>query len=87
MDWYWWAFFLLIVVMLLAMDLGLFQRKAHEVKLREAIESTALRVALALLFCLGIYFGWIGGYETQGAGGTGRLGISHRLPGRDRPEH
>ena len=64
MDWYWWAFFLLIVAVLLGMDLGLFQRKAHEVKLPEAIQSTTLRVALALLFCLGIYWGWIGGYET-----------------------
>ena len=73
MDWYWWAFFLLIVVMLLAMDLGLFQRKAHEVKLREAIESTGLRVALALLFCLGIYFGWIGGYETKALGAQAGL--------------
>jgi tellurite resistance protein TerC len=64
MDWYWWAFFLFVVAVLLGMDLGLFQRKAHEVKLPEAIQSTTLRVALALLFCLGIYWGWIGGYET-----------------------
>ena len=64
MDWYWWAFFLFIIVVLLGMDLGFFQRKAHEVKLSEAIQSTTLRVALALLFCLGIYLGWIGGYDT-----------------------
>lgn len=65
MDWYWWVFFFLIVTVLLAMDLGLFQRKAHEVKLSEAVQSTTLRVALALLFCVGIYLGWIGGYETR----------------------
>jgi len=65
MDWYWWAFFLFIVAVLLGMDLGLFQRKAHEVKLPEAVQSTTLRVALALLFCAGIYWGWIGGYETK----------------------
>jgi tellurite resistance protein TerC len=65
MHWYWWALFLFIVAVLLGMDLGLFQRKAHEVKLTEAIQSTTLRVALALLFCLGIYGGWIGGYETK----------------------
>ena len=64
MDWYWWIFFLLIVAILLAMDLGLFQRKAHEVQLPEAIQSTTLRVVLALLFCAGIYWGWIGGYDT-----------------------
>jgi tellurite resistance protein TerC len=64
MDWHWWAFFFFIVVVLLATDLGLFQRKAHEVKLSEAVQSTSLRVALALIFCAGIYWGWIGGYET-----------------------
>ncbi|HEU4680068.1 MAG TPA: TerC family protein, partial [Terrimicrobiaceae bacterium] len=67
MHWYWWAIFLALVAVLLAMDLGLFQRKAHEVKLAEALQSTALRVALALLFCGGIYLGWIGGYETKEA--------------------
>jgi tellurite resistance protein TerC len=65
MDWHWWALFLLVVAVLLGMDLGLFQRKAHEVKLSEAVQSTTLRVVLALLFCAGIYFGWIGGYEGQ----------------------
>jgi tellurite resistance protein TerC len=73
MDWYWWAFFLFIVVVLLGMDLGLFQRKAHEVKFREAIGSTTLRVALALLFCLGIYLGWIGGYKTKALGAQAGL--------------
>jgi tellurite resistance protein TerC len=67
MHWYWWAIFLVIVAVLLAMDLGLFQRKAHEVKLSEAIQSTSLRVALALLFCAGLYLGWIGGYDTKEA--------------------
>ncbi|MGB7840994.1 MAG: hypothetical protein WBL40_23075, partial [Terrimicrobiaceae bacterium] len=64
MDWEWWIFFLFIVAILLAMDLGLFQRKVHEVQLPEAIQSTTLRVVLALLFCAGIYWGWIGGYDT-----------------------
>lgn len=64
MEWYWWAIFLGVVAILLGMDLGLFQRKAHEVKLGEALQSTALRVALALVFCLFIYLGWIGGYDT-----------------------
>lgn len=64
MEWYWWALFFGVVVVLLGMDLGLFQRKAHEVKLAEALQSTALRVFLALVFCLGIYLGWIGGYDT-----------------------
>lgn len=65
MDWYWWVIFLAIVALLLGADLGLFQRKAHEVKLGEAISSTTFRVVLALLFCAGLYLGWIGGYETH----------------------
>jgi len=64
MEWYWWALFLGIVAILMGADLGLFQRKAHEVKLSEALQSTALRVFLALLFCLALYLGWIGGYEA-----------------------
>ncbi len=64
MEWYWWALFFGVVVVLLGTDLGLFQRNAHEVKIGEALQSTGLRVALALLFCLCIYFGWIGGYDT-----------------------
>ncbi len=62
MEWYWWALFFGIVAVLLAADLGLFQRKAHEVKLPEALQATALRVALAVLFGLAIYLGWIGGH-------------------------
>lgn len=64
MEWYWWALFLLLVAVLLATDLGIFQRKAHEVKLGEALKSTGLRVALALLFCVCIYAGYFGGYDT-----------------------
>lgn len=64
MEWYWWALFLALVAVLMGADLGLFQRKAHEVKLSEALQSTGLRVALALLFCLSLYLGWVGSYDT-----------------------
>jgi len=67
MHWYWWALFFGIVAVLLAMDLGLFQRKAHEIKLGEALQSTAIRVALALLFGGAIYMGWVGDYEGVAA--------------------
>ncbi len=69
MEWYWWALFLALVAVLMGADLGLFQRKAHEVKLSEALQSTGLRVLLALLFCLCLYLGWIGGYDTPSARG------------------
>jgi tellurite resistance protein TerC len=64
MEWYWWALFLVFVAVLLAMDLGLFRRKTDDVSLAEALQSTGLRVALALLFCLAIWLGWIGGYDS-----------------------
>lgn len=44
---------------MLAVDLKVFHRSAHEVKLRESLAWTAVWVMLALLFNLGIYF-WKG---------------------------
>jgi hypothetical protein len=48
-----WAAFLLAVVVLLALDLGVFHRKAREVRLREAIGWTTFWVLLALSFGFG----------------------------------
>src|SRR5690625_2833127 len=44
---------------MLALDLGVFNRKVHVVSVREAAGWTALWVSLALLFNVGIYF-WAG---------------------------
>ncbi len=44
---------------MLAVDLGVFHRKAHEVNVREALAWTAVWITLALLFDLGVYF-WRG---------------------------
>ncbi|MDO8519344.1 MAG: TerC family protein [Deltaproteobacteria bacterium] len=54
-----WGLFLSFVIVMLALDLGVFHRKAHVVKPREALIWTAVWVSLALLFCAGIYF-WKG---------------------------
>ncbi|HEY0714688.1 MAG TPA: TerC family protein [Polyangia bacterium] len=51
-----WAVFALIVVGALAIDLGLFHRKAHVVKMREAAMWTAIWAALALSFNGWIYY-------------------------------
>ena len=59
---FWWIAFATFVLALLALDLGVFHRKAHEVGLPEALRWTGLWASLALLFNLGIYFGWIGFY-------------------------
>jgi tellurite resistance protein TerC len=48
--------FLLLVFALLALDLGVFHRKAHAVSIREAAGWSVVWVTLALLFNLGFYF-------------------------------
>ena len=59
---YWWVAFASFVFAMLALDLGVFHRKAHTVRLPEALAWTGVWVSLALLFNLGIYLGWIGPY-------------------------
>ena len=54
-----WAGFIAFVLAMLALDLGVFHRKAHEVSLREAVGWSAVWVALALLFNVGVYV-WFG---------------------------
>jgi len=51
-----WAGFLLFVLLMLALDLGVFHRKSHEVKIREALIWSAVWISLALIFNVGVYF-------------------------------
>jgi tellurite resistance protein TerC len=51
-----WAGFLLFVLLMLALDLGVFHRKSHEVKIREALAWSAVWISLALIFNVGVYF-------------------------------
>ena len=50
-----WIGFLVFVLAMLALDLGVFHRKAHEISVREAAAWSATWIALALLFAGGIY--------------------------------
>jgi len=52
----WWIVFGLFIMAMLALDLGVFNRRVHVVNLREALLWTALWVSLAILFGMGIYF-------------------------------
>jgi tellurite resistance protein TerC len=54
---YWWAYigFTLFVLLILALDLGVFHRKAHEVSFREATIWSCVWVALALVFNYALY--------------------------------
>ena len=52
--WVWIAFTLFILAML-ALDLGVFNRKSHTVSVPQALRWTAVWVSLAMLFCGGIW--------------------------------
>ncbi len=51
-----WIGFNLFVLFMLALDLGVFHRKAHVVSFREAIAWTVAWVTLAMLFNMGIWY-------------------------------
>ena len=53
-----WVGFNLFVLALLALDLGVFHRKAHAVSVREATIWSVIWISLSMLFNLGIYFFW-----------------------------
>jgi len=53
-----WTAFNFFVLLMLALDLGVFHRKAHAVSAKEAITWTAVWIGLALTFNAGIYFFW-----------------------------
>lgn len=71
-----WIGFIAFVILMLALDLGVFNRKAHVISTREALRWTALCVVLALLFNVFIYFA----YENHWLG-IGRE-IGHTVEGK-----
>lgn len=54
-----WIAFNLFVLAMLALDLGVLNRKAHVIKFREAITWVIVWISLAVLFAVGVYF-WRG---------------------------
>lgn len=54
--WAWIIFYVLVLVMLV-IDLRMFGKNGqHEVNVKEALQMTAVWIAVSLLFCVGIYF-------------------------------
>jgi tellurite resistance protein TerC len=51
-----WGGFILFVLAMLAIDLGLFQRKRHVMSIKEALIWFAVWVGLAMLFNVGVFF-------------------------------
>ncbi len=52
----WWIFFAVFILAMLALDLGVFNRKTHVIQMKEALLWTSFWVTLALSFAVGIYF-------------------------------
>lgn len=50
-----WSGFIVFIFIMLAVDLLVFQRKPHEIKLKEALIWSAVWISLALIFNLGVY--------------------------------
>ena len=68
-----WIGFIVFILAMLALDLGVFHRKAHAVKIREALIWSVVWIALALcLQCSGLFLVW-----TRAGSG-----IFDRLPDR-----
>jgi tellurite resistance protein TerC len=65
MDLIYWIGFLLLIGFLLFLDLGVFNKKSHEVSTKEALTWTFVWIGVSLLFNVFIYFayenGWIHG--------------------------
>jgi tellurite resistance protein TerC len=59
-----WVGFILLVLLMLALDLGVFHRKAHVVTMREALMWSAVWIAMGLSFSVFVYYGyehhWLG---------------------------
>jgi len=53
---WWWIFFTVFVLAMLALDLGVFNRKSHVIKMKEALLWTSFWVALAVLFGVGVHY-------------------------------
>jgi tellurite resistance protein TerC len=51
-----WAGFAVFILSMLALDLGVLNRKAHVIKYREAVTWSIVWVSLALLFAAGVYW-------------------------------
>ncbi len=53
---WWWIFFAAFVLAMLALDLGVFNRRSHVIKMKEALLWTSFWVTLAVLFGVGVYY-------------------------------
>lgn len=79
-----WSGFVVLILMLLALDLGVFHRKAHVVSVKEALGLSAVWIAFGLSFAVFVYYGyenhWLGlGASVDSVDGTINDGQSATL--------
>lgn len=71
-----WVAFIAVILFLLALDLGVLNRKAHVIRVREALLWTFFYIALALVFNVVVYYmyehHWFGIGAGEGMPTTGR---------------
>ena len=56
---YFWIFFNAFVILMLILDLGVFNRKAHVITMKESLIWSGVWIALAMIFNLGLYYYYI----------------------------
>lgn len=76
-----WSAFLVLVFVLLALDLGVFNKKAHAISFKEAAGWTTLWVSLALLFSGVIYYLYHRGLVENPEGLTAKGAVLKYLTG------
>lgn len=75
MQFFFWIGFIVLILVLLAIDLGILNRKNHVIGLKEALGWTALWVVVALIFNVALYFI----YQSHWLG----IGLSPPLSGHE----
>ena len=81
-NWPFWVGFNVFVVLMLVLDLGVLNRRAHIIKFREALGWMAVWVSLAGIFAILVFFhgDHLVGHSTAFQPGAD-AGICYRLPG------
>lgn len=69
MVWFWIGF-LLLVFILLALDLGVFNKKSHVISAKEALRWTTVWVTLSLTFSIFVYYAYEDGWIESEMSGT-----------------
>ena len=70
-----WVGFLVFVLAMLALDLGVFHRHAHTIKIREALIWSGVWIGLALLFNVFVYFAYQHHLLGLGSARDGTVGV------------